>query len=287
MTATEKRQRLRAILAGRDCVGAASVWDPISARLADRLGIDIGLMGGSIASFTVLGAPDVIVLTLSELAEQVRRACRASHVALVVDADHGYGNSLNVMRTVEELEHAGAAGLCIEDTLLPRAFGSTEKPALIALAEGVAKIRAAVAARRDPSLVVMGRTSAFAITSLEDAVARLKAYETAGADGLFVPGLRTRAELERIAGATTLPLMIGAPAEALADPDYLASRRARLWSRGHQSFAAAVAALERAMRALRDGAPGKLNDLASKELMEWVTRGEEFAANARRYLHPG
>ena len=287
MLATEKRKRLRGLLAGQRCVGMASVYDPISARLADRLEIESGLMGGSLASFVVLGAPDVIVLTLSELADQVRRTCRASAVAVVVDADHGYGNPLNVMRTVEELEHAGAAGLGIEDTLLPRSFGSSDKPQLIALAEGAAKIRAAVAARRDKSLVIMARTSAYAVTGVDDAIARFQAYEAAGADGLFLPGLRTRDELDRISAATTLPLMIGAPAEALADPDYLASRRARLWSRGHQSFAAAVAALERAMRALRDGAPGKLNDLASKELMEWVTRGEEFAANARRYLHPG
>src|SRR6185369_8808629 len=104
MNWTERRERFRAILANGRCVHPGSVFDPISARIAEDLGFEIGMFAGSTASLTVLGAPDLIVLTLSEFAEQAYRICRAGDLALLVDADHGYGNALNVQRTVQELE---------------------------------------------------------------------------------------------------------------------------------------------------------------------------------------
>ena len=113
---TDRRQRFRAVLAGNQCIHPGSVFDPISARIAEELGFEVGMFAGSIASFTVLGAPDLIVLTLSEFAEQAYRINRAGKLPLLVDADHGYGNALNVMRTVQELETAGVAAMCIEDT---------------------------------------------------------------------------------------------------------------------------------------------------------------------------
>src|SRR5439155_18065278 len=106
-----------------------------------------------------LGAPDLILLTLSEFAEQAYRINRAFDLPLLVDADHGYGNALNVMRTVHELETAGVAALTIEDTLLPRPFGPAGR-ALTSIEEGVGKIRAALAARQDPDLSIVGRTTA-------------------------------------------------------------------------------------------------------------------------------
>ncbi|MGQ0675003.1 MAG: isocitrate lyase/PEP mutase family protein, partial [Rhodospirillales bacterium] len=274
--------------AGRLCVTAGSVWDPISARIADLLGVEVGLMGGSLASFSVLGAPDIIVLTLSELAEQARRACRAGRVALLVDADHGYGNALNVMRTVEELESAGVAALTIEDTLLPRGFGLGDKPQLNSVEEGVGKMKAALAARRDPGLSIVGRTSAHAISGLDDATRRLKAYEAVGVDALMVPGLRSRAELDRISAATTLPLVLGGAAAELHDPGYLAARRVRVSSPGHQAFAASVKAVHDVMKAVRDGAPvATLPGVADKKLMDWVTRAAEHDAYTRKFLSGG
>src|SRR5207302_10394791 len=145
-----------------------SVFDPISARIAEDLGFEVAFMAGSIASATVLGAPDLVVLTLTEFAEQIRRICRAANISLVVDADHGYGNALNVKRTVEELETAGLAGLTIEDTDLPTPFG-TAKPRLTTLEEGVGKMKAALAGRQDPLLCIAGRTSAIPIAGLADA----------------------------------------------------------------------------------------------------------------------
>ena len=168
-----------------------------------------GLVGGSIVSHAVLGAPDVIVLTLTELAEQVRRCTRVSEVPLVIDGDHGYGNALNVMRTVQELDYAGAAAVMIEDTLLPRPFGISDKPQLLPLDEALGKIKAAVAARENSDLLIVGRTSAASISGLPDALERLRAYEAAGVDALMLPGLRTREDLEAISKGVRLPLVIG------------------------------------------------------------------------------
>lgn len=285
MTSDSRRARLRAILAGKTCVTAGSVWDPISARIADRLGVEVGLMGGSLGSHAVLGAPDVIVVTLTEFAEQARRACRAGTVPLLVDADHGYGNALNVMRTVEELAFAGVAGLTIEDTLLPRAFGAGAKPQLVSVEEGTAKMKAALAARRDKELVVVGRTSASSIAGVEDAIVRLKAYEAAGVDALMVPGIRTRAELDRIAAAVKLPLVAGGAGAELADLAYLTGRKVRVFSPGHQAFAASVQAIHDTMKAFQASlTPEKLPGVAGKDLMDWVTRAAEFDANAQRFL---
>src|ERR1700744_1343619 len=173
---TDRRERYRQTITGSECIHPASVHDAISARIADELGFEIGMFAGSIASFTVLGAPDLILLTLTEFAAQAYRINRAGKLPLMVDADHGYGNALNVMRTVQELETAGVAALMVEDTLLPRTFNE-QKPMLISIEEGIGKMRAALAARQDRSLVVIGRTSAPAINGLVDGIARLKAYE--------------------------------------------------------------------------------------------------------------
>ena len=156
----DRRGRFRSVLTGSTCVYPGSVFDPISARIAEDLGFEVGIFAGSVASMTVLGAPDLIVLTLTEFAAQAHRICGAGNLPLLCDADHGYGNALNVMRTVEELETAGVAGLSIEDTELPLAHGSHGKPRLISIEEGVGKMSAALAARRDPGLAIAGRTSA-------------------------------------------------------------------------------------------------------------------------------
>src|SRR5215217_643985 len=152
-----RRERLRSILSGPACIRPGSVYDATSIRIAEDIGFELGMFGGSVASLAVLGDPDIALITLTELAEQMRRMSRAAQLPVLVDADHGYGNALNVRRTVQELEAAGAAGLTIEDTLLPQAY-SVSEPQLIPVEEGVGKMKAALDGRGDPSLVVMGRT---------------------------------------------------------------------------------------------------------------------------------
>src|SRR3954465_1178910 len=148
MSFVKRRESLRAVLAGSTCMRPGSVYDAISVRIAEDLGFEVGMFGGSAASLAILGDPDIALITLSELTEQMRRMSRAGSLPVLVDADHGYGNALNVRRTVEELEAAGAAGLPIEDTLLPQAFGEA-KPQLISAEEGLGKIKAALNARQD------------------------------------------------------------------------------------------------------------------------------------------
>ena len=287
MRPAEKRQQLAALLAGDRCVIAGSVFDPLSARIADEVGFEVGVLGGSVASFAVLGAPDLMLLTATELAEQTRRICRASKLPVLIDADHGYGNALNVIRTVEELASAGAAGCSIEDTALPRAFGSGNQPTLTSLEEGVGRMRAAVAAARDSHIAVFGRTSAVAVTDVDDAVMRLQAYEKAGVNALFVPYLKTRAQLDRIAGEVRLPLILGSPAGDLVDFDYLASRRVRICLRGHQGFAASVQTLFEAAQALFAGTPLTTN-VASEALMARLTQAAEHERSSQEFLsRPG
>jgi carboxyvinyl-carboxyphosphonate phosphorylmutase len=269
---------MRSILSGLRCVRPGSVYDAVSIRIAEDLGFEIGMFGGSVASLAVLGDPDIALITLTELAEQMRRMSRAAGVPVLVDADHGYGNALNVRRTVQELEAAGAAGLTIEDTLLPQAFGET-RTQLISLEEGVRKMRAALDGRADPSLVIMARTGAASITSLGDAIARAKAYENTGVDALFLTGIRSRAELDAISDATHLPIVLGGAPEEMSDLDYLRDKRVRIALQGHAPFAAATQAVYQTLSALRGGAsPKQLKDLASPELMGRVTREAETKA---------
>jgi carboxyvinyl-carboxyphosphonate phosphorylmutase len=284
MAFRKRREALRSILSGTACIRPGSVYDAISIRIAHDLGFGLGMFGGSVASLAVLGDPDVALITLTELAEQMRRMSRASDLPVLVDADHGYGNALNVRRAVEELETAGAAGLTIEDTLLPQPFGQTATQ-LIPLEEGVGKMKAALNARRDPSLVVIGRTGAASVTSLEDAIARARAYEATGVDALFFTGIKARAELEAVAAATKLPIVLGSAPEEMSDPAYLAGQRVRIALQGHAPFAAATQAVYETLKALREGLPPKeLKGLASAELTGRVTREAEMKARGRDFL---
>src|SRR5579883_3387632 len=228
MNWTDRRRRFRAILAGDRCVHPGSVYDPISARIAEDLGFELGMFAGSTASLAVLGAPDLIVLTLSEFAGQAYRINRAGNLPLMVDADHGYGNALNVKRTVEELETAGIAGMSIEDTDLPTPFGSDGRARLIPLEEGVGKMKAALAGRQDKSLVIAARTSALAVAGVAEAVRRARAYAESGVDALFLAGATARAEIEAVAAAVKIPLLLGGSGGDLADPDFLAAHNVKI-----------------------------------------------------------
>jgi oxaloacetate decarboxylase len=281
---TDRRRRFRALLAGDRCIHPGSVFDPISARIAEDLGFELGMFAGSTASLTVLGAPDLIVLTLSEFAGQAYRINRAGNLPLLVDADHGYGNALNAKRTVEELETAGVSALSLEDTDLPTPYG-TAKPRLISIAEGVGKMKAALAGRQDPALCIAGRTSAVSITGVDDAIARGKAYEEAGVDALFFVGVRSRAELDALSAATRVPLILGGGSPELADLAYLGARRVRVALQGHQPFAAAVKAVHDTLKALKDGTPpSKLQGVADAELMKRVTRDADYGRWTKDYL---
>lgn len=279
MNLTQRRERYRSLLASNQCYHPASVFDPISARIAQDLGFEVGMFAGSIASGTVLGAPDLIVVTLTEFAQQIHRICRAGDLSLMVDADHGYGNALNVMRTVEELETAGVSALTIEDTVLPVSFGAGGDAQLISIEEGIGKMKAALSARQDTNLVIAGRTSALAISGIPEAIKRAKAYEQAGVDAIFLAGGSKKEEIQAVHAEVKIPLLLGGAGGELSDKQFLADNGVRIALQGHLPFAAAVKAVYDTLKALREGtAPGDLtSQLASSELMGQVTRRDDYS----------
>ena len=282
----KRRKKFRSILNGDRCVYPGSVFDPISARIAEDIGFEVGMFAGSIASFTVLGAPDVIVLTLSEFAQQAQRINRSSELPLMVDADHGYGNALNVKRTVEELEMAGVSGMSIEDTELPQPFGSVGRTKLLSIPEGVGKMKAALDGRQDPNLIIAGRTSAPGVTNMEDALERAMAYEKVGVDAIFLVGVKTKEQLEKISDAISIPIILGGGGSSdMMDLDYLSAKNVRICLQGHQPFSAAVKAIYDTMKALREGTPTEeLQGIASAELMGKVTKNNDYEDMFDKYL---
>jgi carboxyvinyl-carboxyphosphonate phosphorylmutase len=284
MSYTERRQKFRRILNGDSCVHPASVFDPLSARIAEHIGFEMAMFAGSTASLTVLGAPDYVLLTATEFAQQAQRICRAMDLPLLVDADHGYGNALNVARTIEDLAVAGVSGATIEDTQLPTPFGATGKPQLVSIEEGVGKMRAALMGRPEPAFHVVGRTSAPLISNLDDTVARLLAYENAGVDALFVVGLKTVEDLRVVSSATKLPLILASTVADLTSTD-LAGLRVRICLQGHLPIMAAVQAIYDTMRALRDGTkPTEIKGTAPASLMKTLTQQAKLDEQSRLFL---
>jgi oxaloacetate decarboxylase len=273
----ERRRRYRDILDGTVCVHPASVFDAMSARMAESLGFEVGMFSGSIGSATVLGAPDLVVLTLTEFADQLRRIARGSDLPIMVDADHGYGNALNVRRTVEELETSGVAALTIEDTVLPAPFRGHDE-GLVSTDEMVGKLRAAVSARQDPHLVILGRTSALRRGGIAEAEKRVKAYQDTGIDGIFFAGATTREEVTAMHRATTLPLLLGSTPPVLADREFLSANGVRIALQGHHPFYAAARAVYDTLKYLREGgAPAGLKDrVASEELLRVALRQDDY-----------
>lgn len=286
MSYTEQRKRLRAVFSGTKCISPASVYDALSARVAESVGYEIGMLAGSVASNTTLAAPDLIVLTLTEFADQVRRIMRASKLSLIVDADHGYGNALNVMRTVEELEHSGVSAMSIEDTALPTRFGQAEgADELISTPEMVGKLKAAVAARRDPSTIILGRTAALKVEGTDQTVARAKAYAACGVDAIFLVGVESANQVKAVRDAAKLPIMVGSAPASIKREDFAAAG-ARVLLQGHQPVAAAVKALRETYAHLRGGgAPADLKDrIASAQEMDKLVSGEAYKKWQKEYL---
>ncbi len=191
--------RLRALLAGDAPLLAPGAYDALSARLIEQAGFDCVYMTGFGTTASLLGRPDVGLLGGAEMAGQVRRLVQAVDVPLVADADTGYGNAINVVRTVQDYEQAGVAGLHIEDQILPKRCGHMDGKQVVPVEEMVGKVRAAVQARRDPDLVIIARTDARAMEGLDAALGRARAYRAAGADLLFVEALQSVEEIETVA----------------------------------------------------------------------------------------
>jgi 2-methylisocitrate lyase-like PEP mutase family enzyme len=203
----ERRAALRAALTARRFVSAPGVFDLISARIADRMGFEALYMTGYGTVASHLGLPDAGLATYSDMVGRVAQIASMTRTPLIADADTGYGGLLNVHHTVRGYEAAGAAAVQIEDQEFPKKCGHTPGRRVIARADMVRKIKVAVEARTDPNLLIIARTDARTSLGLDEALARGQAYEAAGADVLFIESPESEAEMARIGGSFSRPLL--------------------------------------------------------------------------------
>jgi 2,3-dimethylmalate lyase len=205
MTAT---QRLRHLLQGPTIIRSLGAHDVFTARLIEVARLETVFVGGFGTSASLLGLPDVGFLTLTEMADAVRRMAQRVSIPVVADGDTGHGDLHNVVRTVREFEAAGAAGVLLEDQVAPKRCGHFQGKQVIPAGEMVLKLKAALAARRDPGFVIVARTDARAVEGLDAAIGRVNLYGDAGADVCFIEAPEGLAELERIPRQVRYPLLV-------------------------------------------------------------------------------
>jgi len=202
---TRPAQQIRNLLQEDRPLVLGGVFDGLSTRLAQRAGFEVLFMGGFSVAATMLGEPDFGYLTQTEMADAARRVCRLTDKPVLVDADTGYGNALNVIRTVELYQAAGAAGLFLEDQVWPKRCGHMQGKRVVERGEWLAKLRAVVDHRGDRDFFLVARTDARAALGLDEAIARGQAARDLGADAVFIEAPESVSELEQIANAIPGP----------------------------------------------------------------------------------
>jgi len=253
---TTGAQRIRDAVAA-DTVLMPGLYDALTARIAARVGFDVVFISGYSVSATRLGEPDFGFLTQTEMVDAARAVCRVSTAPVIVDADTGYGNAVNVLRAVRDLQDAGASGVFLEDQVWPKKCGHMTGKRVVETAEHAAKIRAAVDARGERDLFVVARTDARQPLGLDAAIERCLAYKEAGADALFVEAPESIEELERVAQALPGPLVANMVERGVTP--HLS--RSELRDLGFGLIVCPLAALYAAARAVTD----VLTELSDKE----------------------
>lgn len=199
-----KAAQVKALMQRDECIAVPCVYDAMTALMVERAGFPLTFVSGGLLAAT-MGLPDLGLATMSEIAERMGDIARAVHIPVLGDADTGYGNALNVRRTVEMFERAGLAGLMLEDQVFPKRCGHLAGKAVIARDEMVQKIRAARQAAIDPDFILIGRTDAVAVEGVDAAIDRANAYGDAGATIVFVETPRSEADLEKMAKTIRYP----------------------------------------------------------------------------------
>jgi len=199
--------RIHALLDRERTLIFPGVYDALGAKLVERAGFPLTFISGYSVAATQLGLPDFGYLTQTEMVATAKRVCASVKIPIIIDADTGYGNALNVIRTVNELIDAGAAGMFLEDQVWPKRCGHMKGKRVIPVEEHVQKIRAAVDARKNRDFFIVARTDARQVNGLEDAISRSLKYKEAGADALFIEAPRTVEELKAMAKALPAPLV--------------------------------------------------------------------------------
>ena len=202
------RARLRELIDSAEILSAPGAYDAFSAKLVEAVGFEAVYMSGFGTAASMLGLPDIGLLTMTEMVDNAKRMADAVNIPVIADADTGYGNHLNVMRTVEEYERAGIAAVQIEDQVSPKRCGHMEGHRLIPAEEMAAKIRAAVVARKDPDMVLIARTDAISAEGFDEAIRRGNIYREAGADLLFIEAPTAVEQLARIPRLINGPTLV-------------------------------------------------------------------------------
>lgn len=280
------RERFRTVLSRPECTLAANIFDPLSARIAHMLDYEVCFLSGSVHKVANLAMPDTVLVNMSDLVDVCRRITRIADVSLMHDGEDGFGNAVNVVRSVKELEAAGVAAIEIEDAIPPTQFNQ-KSLGLFSQAEQMGKLEAAVAARTDPMTVIVARTTALAEFPLEEALERIKAYSQTGVEAIRLAGLKTREQLEAVHQATSLPLTVLSPPDNMMDDmDFLAANGVSIVMAGNPALGMAIQAIYDSFKHLKDG--GSVADLAPKEanaeLIRQVNRTDEFIQLQEQYL---
>jgi carboxyvinyl-carboxyphosphonate phosphorylmutase len=297
------RERFRQLLASDACHLAAPIFDPLSARIAELQGWEVAKLSGSVAKFANLAIPDGIALSnISDLVDVCWRIQRVANLCLIVDADDGGQHTLAVARTIRELEATGVCAIEIEDVRVPTHLASKSTvgqqepstseahsyPDLTPLVEQVNKLRAAVAARRDPLTMIIARTRALEHLPREQALHRIAAYQHSGAEALMFPELPNgRGDIEAIRTVSTLPIFVlRMPSELIQDNEYLIAQRVRVRYLGQSPYTMAVQAIYDGLANLKAGGdPLALKSRqASTQLLREVDRSAEFENWQHQYV---
>ena len=282
------RTRVHAVLEKHQAAVFPGVYDALSAKIAERAGFELAFVSGYAVSATYIGEPDIGLLTQTEIVERARRICRGVEMPIIVDADTGYGNALNVARTVRELIDAGAAGCFLEDQQWPKRCGHMRGKTVVGRGEYLARIRAAVDARRDADFFIVARTDAIADGGLDEALARAEAARAAGADATFIEAPRSPDELAAVgrrAPKPTVANMVEQGRTPLRSRDELAALGFQLILYPLTGLFAAARALETAYgRLLAEGdTAGYEDQLFAFERFNELLGAAEKQALAARY----
>lgn len=257
--------RLRELLARPGALTAPGCYDALGARLIEQAGFDVAYMTGFGTSAGLLGRPDVGLTTQTEMVDNARRIRAAMSLPLIADADTGYGNPVNVIRTVQLWEAAGVAGLHLEDQVAPKKCGHMSGKQVVSSSEAVAKIRAAVSARTNPSTVIIARTDVRAVEGVDAAIDRARRFADAGADMLFVEALTSEDEIELVADALRGHQLVFNWAEGGKTPpltyDRISAMGFKLILCPIGTLLSATAAMQATLAAIRrDGTPAAIVD---------------------------
>lgn len=268
----EQRRRFRELISGPGLLIAPGAATPLYARVVERVGFDVVFTTGAGIANTLLGLPDIGLTTMTEIVSATRNVVNAVNIPVIADCDTGYGNHINVTRTVAEMEHAGVASLFIEDQVSPKRCGHLDNKRVIPTEEMIQKIVAARRARQDPDLVLIARTDAIAVEGFDSALERARAYVAAGAEMIFVEAPRSREELARIPGEVGAPCVINVVEGGLtplASYQELAAMGFKIALFANLALRVALRAVEQALRTLR--AEGSSQSLL-EQMASWDER---------------